>query len=145
MFVAGLTPSAQAGPSSRRNSINYPTSNTGGRSRSNSALPPIHPSASLTTPVVSPSPTASTVLPPISPPPNPILPSVALEASQELDSASKDPRDVEFNDLLRDLREAIGAMSGKGKAWLPDKERRDFRILLVDKVGPNPIIHLVQD
>lgn len=46
-----------------------------------------------------------------------------------------DERDKEFEELVENLRGALRSKGGKGKVWLPEAERRDFRIVLVDKVG----------
>jgi hypothetical protein len=49
-------------------------------------------------------------------------------------TSEQDERDRDFDKLVNDLRGALEAKSGKGKVWLPEHERRDFRIILVDKV-----------
>ncbi len=48
-----------------------------------------------------------------------------------------DERDREFEELVENLRGALMPKGGKGKVWLFGAERKDFRILLVDKVSPN--------
>jgi hypothetical protein len=51
------------------------------------------------------------------------------------DGRQMEETDREFEGLVKDLREAMGDLSGKGKVWLPESERRNFRIMLVDKVS----------
>ncbi|KAK4688106.1 trafficking protein particle complex subunit 11, partial [Tremellales sp. Uapishka_1] len=91
------------GTSSRRPSVNTST-----------LLAPTH--TALTTPISSPVPEVAPVLAEVDDVPEPAA-----------------PADQEFDTLVKDLRGAIATKSGKGKVWLPEKERRDFRILLVDK------------
>ena len=46
----------------------------------------------------------------------------------------KDEKDRDFDKLVSDLKGALEAKSGSGKVWIPEGERKDFRIMLVDKV-----------
>jgi hypothetical protein len=50
-------------------------------------------------------------------------------------------RDKEFQGLVKNLREALTPAGSKNKFWQAEKERKDFRILLVEKVS-NPRIHI---
>lgn len=43
-------------------------------------------------------------------------------------------KDREFEELVENLRGALAPRSMKGKVWLHEGERKDFRIVLVDKV-----------
>lgn len=45
-----------------------------------------------------------------------------------------DERDQQFNELVANLRGALSKMGGKGRVWLDPKGRKEFRILLVEKV-----------
>ena len=45
-----------------------------------------------------------------------------------------DERDKDFEELVENLRGALGLLGGKGKVWLPQAEKNDFRIILVNKV-----------
>jgi hypothetical protein len=56
------------------------------------------------------------------------------EASRELRSPEHAPED-EFETLVEHLRAALQAQGGKGKVWLPESERKAFKIVLVDKVS----------
>ena len=53
--------------------------------------------------------------------------------NSSLDS-EPDPRDAEFQGLLENLRGALAPKGEKGRVWVPDSDRKEFRILLVDKV-----------
>lgn len=44
-----------------------------------------------------------------------------------------DPRDAEFEILARDLRTALAPYTAPPRVWVPEAERRDFRVMLVDK------------
>jgi hypothetical protein len=44
-------------------------------------------------------------------------------------------RDEEFAELVQNLKGALESKRGKGKVWIPDADRKDFRIVLVDKVS----------
>jgi hypothetical protein len=53
-------------------------------------------------------------------------------------SSEQEERDRDHEKLVNDLRGALEMRSGKSKVWLPEAERKDFRILLVDKVSHLP-------
>ncbi|WWC90065.1 uncharacterized protein L201_004998 [Kwoniella dendrophila CBS 6074] len=123
MFVAGLNPSF------RERSISS-ASATSTRRPSGGALSLLEPSASLTTPITSPTPKFDS------------LPSQADEKEKKAEEVDKeeilkdenlDENDREFEELVNNLRSALTPMGGKGKVWLSDDDRRDFRIILVDK------------
>ncbi|KAK8869844.1 hypothetical protein IAR55_000412 [Kwoniella newhampshirensis] len=133
MFVAGLTPSPRD-----RSSSTASASGSGVRRTSGGASNLLDPAAAsqgpaaITTPVASPSPAKAEQLP-SSPPPDTfgtLSPSIG-ENVEEVEELSG--RDQEFEDLVTNLRGALMPSGGKGKVWLAEKERRDFRILLVDK------------
>ncbi|WWD15882.1 hypothetical protein CI109_100306 [Kwoniella shandongensis] len=133
MFVAGLTPTSRdrssstasasgSGPSARRAS--------GGASSLLDPNAAAQGPAAITTPVTSPSPLKPEQLP-ASPPP----PAETSHAEKEDDNGKEElsGRDKEFEELVSNLRGALTPSAGKGKVWLGEKERRDFRIVLVDK------------
>jgi hypothetical protein len=60
---------------------------------------------------------------------------VVITPEKQEDSAEQDQMDRDFEKLVTDLRGALEAKSGKSKVWLPEAERKDFRIMLVDKVS----------
>lgn len=96
--------------------------------------PTTHSAAALTTPVTSPL-NASSALPTsphaTTPPPAP------GEALPEAKQDTLDDVEVEdeFEALVRNMKESLQTLGGKGKVWLPERERRDFKIVLVDKVS----------
>ncbi len=98
--------------------------------RTSSAGPHLDPSSaagsvglSLTSPLASPSPNPHVGLP-SSPPPE-----------GDNDVLDVNEKDKEFEELVENLRGALKPRGGKGKVWLGEGERRDFRIVLVDKVS----------
>lgn len=134
MFVAGLTPSSRDRAASR--------ALPGQRDRSSSTtghLDVSHGAPALTTPITSPERPEHASLP-ISPPasstPTKVDSSTSLDqiAGPSTTYGSEEKED-EFEILTRNLREALEGMGGKGKVWLKQRERRDFRIMLVDKVS----------
>jgi hypothetical protein len=142
MFVAGLTPSrdrsgstAQPGSSSRRPSdaSRPPASGSGSGSGSTYLDPSQSTALNSITPLTSPSARQREL--PKSPPP---LISPGLEATPTAPTISKeedkDEKDRDFDKLVSDLKGALEAKSGSGKVWIPEGERKDFRIMLVDKV-----------
>lgn len=140
MFVAGLTPSSR----DRAASL---ASGSGQRSRAGSTatrLEASHGGPALTTPIASPSPLAHMSLP-ISPPATspPIRNEDGSKTLDQVAGPSKssssiqlavDAEEDEFELLVRNLRESLEGLGGKGKVWVKQSERRDFRIMLVDKV-----------
>lgn len=166
MFVAGLTTSnrdrassitssAQASSSSRRlsdvNPAHRPSVAPGSGSGSGNSglLDPAHSSSlnSLTTPITSPSLGRHAELP-SSPPalasPPPTGGSVSgtggVTVTPPTDRTSEqEERDRDHEKLVNDLRGALEMSSGKSRVWLPERERKDFRILLVDKVSPTSL------
>ncbi|ORX39862.1 Foie gras liver health family 1-domain-containing protein [Kockovaella imperatae] len=122
--------SSAAGPSSRRPSENDSFSSM---MTSTTTLEPNTTSIELSpgsTPADTPA-TSSTSLP-FSPPVQP-------EDAKETTVLDSSPQDKDFKRLLEDLRGALSGMQQKGKVWLPVKERKDFRIILVDKNVRLPI------
>ncbi|WVW83128.1 hypothetical protein I302_105146 [Kwoniella bestiolae CBS 10118] len=129
MFVAGLN------PASRGRSISS-ASTTSNRRPSGGASSLLEPStagnAALTTPITSPIPRNDSL-------PSPL--DGAGDADQKdnddkeeiLKDEELDERDKEFEELVYNLRGALTPMGGKGKVWLGQEGRRDFRIVLVDK------------
>ena len=142
MFVAGLTPSrdrsgSTAQSSSRRPSdaSRPPASGSGTGSGSTYLNPSQSTALNSITPLTSPSARQREL--PKSPPP---LISPGLEATTTVPGGSvpkeeeKDEKDRDFDKLVSDLKGALEAKSGSGKVWIPEGERKDFRIMLVDKV-----------
>lgn len=136
MFVAGLTPSRDRSAST--------ASGSGQRSRAGSTvarLEATHGGPALTTPIASPNPVAHASLP-ISPPATspPIRNDDSSKSLDQIAGPSTSSAGLlpagedEFELLIRNMREALEGLGGKGKVWVNQKERRDFRILLVDKV-----------
>jgi hypothetical protein len=153
MFVAGLTPSrdrsnsttAQTpGSSSRRGSgsgSRRPSDTvTAGPSSSGSTFLDPSQSTSLNsiTPITSPSLGQKHAELPRSPPPltSPPGSTTALTVPVPENRGEQDEKDRDFEKLVSDLRGALEAKSGTGKVWIPEAERKDFRIMLVDKVRP---------
>lgn len=54
-------------------------------------------------------------------------------------STARDPRGAEFEILTRDLRGALEPYTAPPRVWVPEDERRDFRVLLVDKGARLPV------
>jgi hypothetical protein len=143
MFVAGLTPSrdrsgstAQPSSSSRRPSdAARPVASGSGSGSGSTYLDPSQSTAlNSITPLTSPS--AQNRELPKSPPPltspgSGVLTPTAPVISKE---EGKDEKDRDFDKLVSDLKGALEAKSGSGKVWIPESERKDFRIMLVDKV-----------
>nr|XP_018263872.1 uncharacterized protein I303_03747 [Kwoniella dejecticola CBS 10117]OBR86030.1 hypothetical protein I303_03747 [Kwoniella dejecticola CBS 10117] len=102
----------------------------------------------LTTPITSPTPRSET-LPGHEQDENPALSREAsnedektltsdkdtsTEGHRKLEETNdKDERDKEFDELVHNLRGALTSKGGKGKVWLNEEGRRDFKIILVDK------------
>lgn len=146
MFVAGLSESSASTSStttSRDRSESIVSSDsftrgsrTGSLTAGGLALDPNSAAGSvglsLHSPLTSPGPSTSPL--PTSPPNE--------QSTEELDSADGaqeeelSVRDKEFQGLVKNLREALTPAGTKTKFWQAEKERRDFRILLVDKVHP---------
>jgi hypothetical protein len=81
----------------------------------------------LTTPLASPS--TVTVALPTSPPD-----ARSPDTSGLTSPAEKSESDLEFEQLTSNLRDALEIRGRPGKVWLPEEDRRHFRIQLVDKV-----------
>lgn len=127
MFVAGLTPSrdraaSKAAPEQRD------------RSASASHLEASHGAPALTTPITSPE-RHDAALPTSPPAGTPTKVNSSNSLDQIAGPSSGSSQEDEFGTLTRNLREALEGMGGKGKVWLNQRERRDFRIMLVDKVS----------
>jgi len=141
MFVAGLSQGAAAGPSSSANTTRDRSSSvlsassvkTSSRRPSHSVLDPNFAAGSvglsLTSPLTSPGPSQSQL--PQSPP--------ADELAEDLILPELDERDREFDKLLSDLRGALATLGERSKVWIPEDQRKGFRIVLVDKVGPGEV------
>lgn len=148
MFVAGLSPpskqrSTSTASTSRQNTLGGSTT---ARRSSAGASTNIAPESS--TPFATPK-KANSALPHspplISPPhvseePNPIDSGNEAGPSRSrggsVDLAQADQGEDEFDVLSRNLRNELAGRGGKGKSWLPPKQRRNFKVLLVDKVRP---------
>lgn len=145
MFVAGLsgtrdrsesTASASAqGSSSRR-----PSDARQRRQGSGSGLlDPAHSSSlnSLTTPITSPSLGQKHAALPSSPPAlasPPALENVVVTPPNDRTSEQEE-KDREFEQLIEDLSTTLEGRNGQGKFWLSEQERKEYRIVLVDKVS----------
>ena len=134
MFVAGLTPSRdRSGSTAQSNSRRPSDASRPPASGSGSGSTYLDPSQSTAlnsiTPLTSPS-TRQRELPK-SPPP-PISPGSQVAPTDPKEE--KDEKDRDFDKLVSDLKGALEAKSGSGKVWIPEGERKDFRIMLVDKV-----------
>jgi hypothetical protein len=141
MFVAGLTPSrdrsgstAQPGSSSRRPSDASRHIASGSGSGSTYLDPSQSTALNSITPLTSPSARQAELPkspPPLTSPGSGVLTPTAPVISKE---EGKDERDRDFEKLVADLKGALESKSGSGKVWIPESERKDFRIMLVDKV-----------
>jgi hypothetical protein len=131
MFVAGLNLSISqtrdrsasilsAASSSRRGSLSKPSTSSQHLSAASSV------GLSLSSPLTSPGPSARVPLP-SSPP--------VYDAEGGGQFVERDEKDKEFDDLVDNLRGAFVGGGGKGQVWLSQSERKDFRIVLVDKVS----------
>jgi hypothetical protein len=122
MFVAGLnTPN-------RDRSASILSTTTSSRRGSISRLAPPSASLSFTSPLTSPGPSNNAL--PNSPP----VDETEKQLGSVLEDVEKSEKDREFEELSDNLRKALLHTSGKGKVWLHETARKDFRILLVDKV-----------
>jgi len=139
MFVAGLTPSrSRSGSTAQSNSRRPSDASRPPASASGSGSTYLDPSQSTAlnsiTPLTSPS-ARQRELPKSPPPPispgSQVISPTAPKISKEED---KDEKDRDFDKLVSDLKGALEAKSGSGKVWIPEGERKDFRIMLVDKV-----------
>ncbi|WVF72135.1 hypothetical protein IAT40_006947 [Kwoniella sp. CBS 6097] len=139
MFVAGLSDPSSANIPNRDRSISS-ASNTSARKLSGGAATLLEPSnianIALTTPLTSPTPRLENL--PSSPPPegeNAASYTEAQGSSNDLDQKGEggDDRDRELQELVTNLRGALTPLRGKGKVWLSENARKDFRIILVDK------------
>lgn len=150
MFVAGLSEASASDSStitSRDRSESIVStdsftrgSRTGSLAAGSSTLDP-HSAAgsvglSLHSPLTSPGPSTSPL--PTSPPN--AEPTEELDSPDGVEEDELSVRDKEFQGLVKNLREALTPAGSKNKFWQAEKERKDFRILLVDKVYP-PRIH----
>ena len=52
-----------------------------------------------------------------------------------LGSEYVDERDKEFKELVDNLKIVLKEKSRSGKVWIRPEDKKDFKILLVDKVG----------
>lgn len=62
------------------------------------------------------------------------MPLPVASPPNEQEGVGADLNEDEFDLLVRHLKEALESKGGKGKVWLPEKERKSFKIMLVDKV-----------
>jgi hypothetical protein len=143
MFVAGLTPSRdRSGSTSKpQNSSRRPSDAarqaSGPTSASGSGSTYLDPSQSSALNSITPltSPSARQAELPRSPPALQSPGSSQILAAPEKEKEKEtDEKDRDFDKLVSDLRGALEAKSGSGKVWIPESERKDFRIMLVDKV-----------
>ena len=135
MFVAGLSPSTRDRSVSDGSAAGR---QSGSRRPSDNASSTLDPSSaagsvglSLISPLTSPNPTPHLSLP--SSPPSESTSSFSQPPDVEVDE-----REKEFMDLVENLRGALAPRGGKGKVWLPLSERKDFRIVLVEKASLEP-------
>ncbi|WVQ77984.1 hypothetical protein IAT38_000065 [Cryptococcus sp. DSM 104549] len=140
MFVAGLTPSASTRERSTSSASTGPNRrpSAGSASLLEAAVAATSSTAhkgpaSLTTPVASPVPGSEPVLAgsPDVGPGGAVSPPILEEPRGE--TPELDERDRKFEELVENLRGALAPLGGKGKVWLGERRRRDFRIVLVDK------------
>ncbi|WVR05238.1 hypothetical protein IAU60_002250 [Kwoniella sp. DSM 27419] len=150
MFVAGLIDHTNVTSTSRSRAGSNASAAVGTTSRkpsggSSSLLEPTsggQANLAMTTPITSPSPqlqdlpSSPPVEVPLAPPDGAAKPSVNVTGGVDREV---EERDREFDELVRNLRGALTPQSGKGKIWLPDRERKDFRIVLVDKAVRLPM------
>lgn len=133
MFIAGLSESSPSKQNQQRDRSSSILSTTSSRRPSHGASsldPSIHAGAlSLTSPLTSPGPSSASL--PQSPPVE------ELAESDLIEGGKSDERDREFQGLLENLKGALAPKGEKSKVWIPSSERKDFRILLVDKVRLN--------
>ena len=144
MFVAGLTSSKRERSSSQAASSSVDavtdspspasTSASQARSRSDSAAvaasleaPSTHSAGALTTPVGSPHVDIKAL------PASPNTEEMGVTAVQDTEDQEGQGED-DFEALTRNLTEALGRLGRRNKVWLPERERRNFRVMLVDKV-----------
>lgn len=130
MFIAGLSPPTISNLNvGRERSSSVATTDSTRRPSGGTFL-------DTAVPAHSPSPTAEESLPK--------SPNVDMDQNGEdiLDVQQRDEegtlpvdeRDQQFNELVANLRGALSKMGGKGRVWLDPKGRKEFRILLVEKV-----------
>ncbi|WVQ98716.1 hypothetical protein IAU59_005847 [Kwoniella sp. CBS 9459] len=139
MFVAGLNDPSSSTTPNRDRSISS-ASNTSARKLSGGASTLLEPSnianIALTTPLTSPTPRLENL--PSSPPvEGENAASYTETQGGDVSAGHKtedvDGRDRELKELVTNLRGALTPLGGKGKVWLGENVRKDFRIILVDK------------
>lgn len=134
MFVAGLSPPTLPNLTvGRERSSSVATTDSTRRPSDGASL-------DTTASVPSPSPTAEESL---SKSPNVDMDQIGdgILDVQERDEEGKlqvDERDQQFDELVINLRGALSKMGGKGRVWLDPKGRKEFKILLVEKVCALP-------
>ncbi|KAK6902899.1 hypothetical protein I203_108159 [Kwoniella mangroviensis CBS 8507] len=130
MFVAGLNPVSR-----ERSVSSASTTSISNRRQSGGASSLLEPTTAgniaLTTPITSPTPRNDNL-------PSPLDELTTSEETTTQDGSKEvveglDERDKEFEALVYNLRGALTPMGGKGKVWLGQEGRKDFRIVLVDK------------
>lgn len=134
--IPGSSSSALLDPGQAQSPSTSPSTSTN--------APTVPLSAVLTTPVTSPGTQLASL--PTSPPAeaegvvSPAIPSEA-ESIQTPPPAiavtgeAETKRHEEFAELVQNLKGALESKRGKGKVWIPDADRKDFRIVLIDKVS----------
>ena len=136
MFVAGLTPTssrarttsiASGSRSPSRSRSRRPSANGNGATTLDPTSAAGAVGLSLTSPLASPTPAPLAALPHSPPAESPKSPTRSGWADGE--------QDREFEDLVDNLRGALAPKGGRGKSWSGEAERKDFRIILVDKVS----------
>lgn len=154
MFVAGLLPpsttsrdrasstaSASGLPTSRRASVSSPsnvkaTSPTG--SIVSGAVTSLLPHLETALPSTATSPTVSPLVKR-----QPLSREGGVEGGEALSGVEEEQEKTEeFDTLVRDLRVALDGKGGKGKMWVGEEARKDFRIVLVDKVCEGTCLRL---
>ncbi|OCF45455.1 hypothetical protein I317_00702 [Kwoniella heveanensis CBS 569] len=139
MFVAGLSDPSSSNVPNRNRSISS-ASNTSARKLSGGPATLLEPSniinIALTTPITSPTPRLENL--PSSPPVEGDNAGDLLDTQASIDTSREqgedvDGRDRELKELVTNLRGALTPLGGKGKVWLGERARKEFRIILVDK------------
>lgn len=134
MFIAGLSPPVVSNPNVGRERSSSTVTTDSTRRPSGGAF------LDTTVPAPSPSPTAEESLPKS---PNVDTDQIGegILDVQQRDEEGKwqvDERDQQFDELVVNLRGALSKMAAKGRVWLDPKGRKEFRILLVEKVCALP-------
>ncbi|WWC69487.1 uncharacterized protein I206_103428 [Kwoniella pini CBS 10737] len=133
MFVAGLNSITRDRSTSTASTSSQTTRRPSGGAAN--LIPPTSGDIALTTPITSPTPQLDN-LPKLNEGNDEDVTQEKTKESQgEVTSKDieLDERDKEFEELVYNLRSALTPLGGKGKVWLGEESRKDFRIILVDK------------